>query len=76
MNIEEYNTRSLDYDKSKYKRIGEKLIIVSNYVFNHEIIGKLSSYPPNTRKILNDHKVLQLSDGGSELYGETWNRKV
>ncbi len=29
----------LDYDKSKYKRIGEKLIIVSNYVFNHEIIG-------------------------------------
>ena len=34
---------------------------------------KTLSYNPSTRRILHDHTVLQLSDEGCELYGESWN---
>ena len=34
---------------------------------------KQDSYGPQTRKILYDNRVLQLSDDERELYGESWN---
>lgn len=34
---------------------------------------KQDTYGAETQKILTDNKVLKLSDGGCELYGESWN---
>ena len=34
---------------------------------------KQDAYTAETRKIVTDNKVLKLSDGGCELYGESWN---
>ena len=69
------------HDSLVFKNISDKVVdgIMDLYAQSNKQVfvsfDKLSSYLPNTRKILHDHKVLQLSDGGSELYGETWNRK-
>lgn len=36
---------------------------------------KQSAYRPMTQQILEDNRVLQLSDNGCELYGESWNKE-
>ena len=36
---------------------------------------KQAAYLPDTQTILEDHAVLKLSDNGSELYGESWNKE-
>ena len=36
---------------------------------------KQSAYKPMTQEILEDNRVLQLSDNGCELYGESWNKE-
>lgn len=36
---------------------------------------KQSAYRPMTQQILEDNCVLQLSDNGCELYGESWNKE-
>ena len=36
---------------------------------------KQSSYSEDTYNILQDNRVLQLSNNGNELYGESWNRE-
>ena len=36
---------------------------------------KQAAYPQNTRRILEENRVLQLSDNGCELYGESWNKE-
>ena len=36
---------------------------------------KQNAYRPSTRQILESNRVLQLSDNGCELYGESWNKE-
>lgn len=36
---------------------------------------KQNAYRPSTRQILEGNRVLQLSDNGCELYGESWNKE-
>lgn len=36
---------------------------------------KQAAYPESTQKILEDNQVLQLSDNGCELYGQSWNKE-
>lgn len=36
---------------------------------------KQAAYPENTRNILKRNKILQLSDNGCELYGQSWNKE-
>ena len=36
---------------------------------------KQAAYPQETRKILMNNRVLQLSDNNCKLYGQSWNKE-
>lgn len=78
------NTTSLPaitYDSLILKNISDNAVdgIMKIYAQSKKQIfiafDKQDAYPQNTREILLKNKVLQLSDNGCELYGQSWNKE-
>lgn len=73
---------ALAHDSNILKNIGDKPVngIMKIYEKSTKQIfiafDKQAAYMPDTQRILEKNTVLHLSDGGCELYGESWNKEV
>lgn len=72
---------AIAHDSLIFKNISDGAIngIMKIYVRSKKQIfiafDKQVAYYPETQKILADHTVMKLSDGGYELYGRSWNKE-
>jgi len=74
---------TLIHDTVLFKNIAvdvlEKLILQYNSFASKQIFisfDNLSNFSERTSEVLRDSKVLELTPGGNELYGFSWNKKI
>lgn len=74
---------TLIHDTVLFKNIAvdvlEKLILQYNSFASKQIFisfDNLSNFSERTSEVLSDSKVLELTPGGNELYGFSWNKKI
>ena len=72
---------AIAHDSLLFKNVGDEPVeeIIKLYTtFEKQIFiafDKDTAYSDETSKILNDSKVIQLDEGGNELFGRSWNIK-